>query len=148
VLLDLLSFLFRKTIKIVCSVLPEYKTQGAAGFDLSIIEDFSLAPNDLHNFHTGIRMDIPKDYCILVFPRSSLGQKKIIIPNSVGVIDSDYRGEIKVPLLNLSDETIEFKSGMRVAQGVLIPARQSHLVKVTSLAETSRGMGGFGSTGI
>ncbi len=147
-LLDLLSFLFRKTIKIVCSVLPEYKTQGAAGFDLSIIEDFSLAPNDLHNFHTGIRMDIPKDYCILVFPRSSLGQKKIIIPNSVGVIDSDYRGEIKVPLLNLSDETIEFKSGMRVAQGVLIPARQSHLVKVTSLAETSRGMGGFGSTGI
>lgn len=147
-LLDLFSFLFRKTIRMVCSILPEYKTQGSAGFDLTIIDDHSLAPNELYNFHTGIRMDIPKDYCVLVFPRSSLGQKKIIIPNSAGVIDSDYRGEVKVPLLNLSDETIEFKSGMRVAQGILIPARQSHLVKVNSLAETSRGMGGFGSTGI
>ena len=147
-LLDLLSFLFRKTIKIVCSVLPEYKTQGAAGFDLSIIEDFSLDPNDLHNFHTGIRMDIPKDYCILVFPRSSLGQKKIIIPNSVGVIDSDYRGEIKVPLLNLSDETLEFKAGQRVAQCLLVRVSQAKLEKVNTLSETDRGVGGFGSTGI
>ena len=145
---DLFSFLFRKTVRMVASILPEYKTQGSAGFDLTIIEDHSLEPNELYNFHTGIRADIPKDYCILVFPRSSLGQKKVIIPNSIGVIDSDYRGEIKVPLLNLSNETLEFKTGMRVAQGILIPARQCRLVKVESLNETLRGIGGFGSTGI
>ena len=147
-ILSLLSFLLRKTIRMVAYILPEYKTQGSAGFDLTIVEDHSLAPNELYNFHTGVRMDIPKDYCVLVFPRSSLGQKKVIIPNSVGVIDSDYRGEVKVPLLNLSTETIEFKSGMRVAQGILIPARQCHLIQVESLSDTLRGIGGFGSTGL
>jgi dUTP pyrophosphatase len=78
-----------------CSILPEYKTPGSAGFDLTITESYSLAPKELHNFHTGLRMSIPKDYCVLVFPRSSLGQKKVIIPNSVGVIDSDIEEKLK-----------------------------------------------------
>lgn len=147
-LLDLFSFLFRKTLKVVCSILPEYKTQGSAGFDLSLVESFTLHPNELHNFHTGVRVEIPKDYCLLVFPRSSLGQKKVIIPNSAGVIDSDYRGEIKVPLLNLSGEDIEFGAGQRVAQCLLVQVRQAKLIKVNSLIDTVRGFGGFGSTGI
>ena len=144
----LFSFLFRKTIKIICSILPEYKTPGSAGFDITIIEDFTLHPNELHNFHTGIKLEIPQGYCILVFPRSSLGQTKVIIPNSAGVIDSDYRGEIKVPLLNLSDENIEFKSGQRVAQCLLVQVKQATLVQVEHLSDTIRGIGGFGSTGI
>ena len=145
---DLLDKVFKKTIRIICSVLPEYKTPGAAGFDLSILDDYILQPNELHNFHTGVRVDIPKNHCLLVFPRSSLGQRKVIIPNSAGVIDSDYRGEIKVPLLNLSDDYIEFKSGQRVAQCLLVQVKQAKLEKVERLSETVRGLGGFGSTGI
>ena len=144
----LLSLFLRKTIRMVASFLPEYKTPGSAGFDLYIIEDYSLSPGELHNFHTGVRMDIPENYCVLVFPRSSLGQKKVIIPNSAGVIDSDYRGEVKVPLLNLSNETLEFKAGQRIAQGIILPAKQCNIVRVDSLTETLRGSGGFGSTGI
>ena len=83
----------------------------------------------------------------MVFPRSSLGQKKCIIPNSVGVIDSDYRGEIKVPILNLSETEVLFEVGQRVAQGLLVRAKQCRLVQASFLSESARGSGGFGSTG-
>lgn len=142
----ILSFV-HPTIKFLTSVLPEYKTKGSACFDITLNESYSLCPGELHNYLTGLRAEIPKDYCVLIFPRSSLGQKKLIIPNSVGVIDSDYRGEIKVPLLNLSNEEVTLMEGQRVAQGLLVKAKQCRLLKVDSLSDTKRGSGGFGSTG-
>lgn len=139
--------IFRPTIKFVTSVLPEYKTSGSACFDITLNESYTLEPNELHNFSTGLRAEIQKNYCVLVFPRSSLGQKKLIIPNSVGVIDSDYRGEIKVPLLNLSEAPITLYEGQRVAQGLLVSSKQCKLLKVDTISTTNRGSGGFGSTG-
>ena len=139
---------FRPLLKILTlQHLPEYKTSGSACFDIAICANKTLRPNELFNFGTGLKMEIPKGWCLLVFPRSSLGQKKCIIPNSVGVIDSDYRGEIKVPILNLSGEEIHFEIGQRVAQGLLVKARQCKMIKVYHLKESLRGSGGFGSTG-
>lgn len=135
------------TIKFLTDVLPEYKTYGSACFDIMVDESYTLKPGELHNFPTGLRAEIPHNYCVLIFPRSSLGQKKIIIPNSVGVIDSDYRGEIQVPLFNLSDEERTVMLGDRVAQGLLVSAKQCAMMKVDFLTESKRGSGGFGSTG-
>lgn len=71
---------------------PKYETPGSACFDIAIADSFTLQPMELHNFPTGLQVELPTGYCLLVFARSSLGQRKCIIPNSVGVIDSDYRG--------------------------------------------------------
>lgn len=139
---------FKPVLKIISSCMfPEYKTDGAACFDISISSNRILKPKELCNFGTGLRVEIPKGWCLLVFPRSSLGQKKCIIPNSVGVIDSDYRGEIKVPILNLSETEVLFEVGQRVAQGLLVRSKQCRLVQALSLSESARGSGGFGSTG-
>ena len=139
---------FKPVLKIIAScIFPEYKTDGAACFDISVTCNKSLKPKELFNFGTGLKVEIPKGWCLLVFPRSSLGQKKCIIPNSVGVIDSDYRGEIKVPILNLSETEVLFEVGQRVAQGLLVRSKQCRLVQVSSLSESARGSGGFGSTG-
>ena len=148
-LLSLLFDLFKPALRILTSFsLPEYKTPGSACFDLPITVGRILKPNDLYNFGTGYRMEIPKGWCLLVFPRSSLGQKKCIIPNSVGVIDSDYRGEVKIPVLNLSQEDVCFESGQRIAQGMLVRVKQCKIYKVPNLNDTLRGSGGFGSTGL
>ena len=141
--------IFKPVLKILTSfILPEYKTSGSACFDISVTINKILKPKELYNFGTGLRMEIPKGWSLLVFPRSSLGQKKCIIPNSVGVIDSDYRGEVKVPILNLSDEDVIFDVGQRVAQGLLVKAKQCRILKTEILSDTDRGDGGFGSTGI
>lgn len=139
--------LFKPVLKIIASALPRYQTRGSACFDISITTSKTLLPNELHNFSTGLRMEIPDGWCLLVFPRSSLGQRKCIIPNSVGVIDSDYRGEIKVPILNLSSDGVYFYSGQRVAQGLLVKAMQCKIKSASRLSDTIRGNGGFGSTG-
>ena len=96
---------------------------------------------------TGLSAEIPSGYCILVFARSSLGIKKLIIPNSVGVIDSDYRGEIKVPLISLNEDSITIEKGQRIAQAMLVKLTRANLTLADSLTSTSRGAGGFGSTG-
>lgn len=142
-------FDFLKTkLKVLTSfTLPEYKTSGSACFDIAITCTRTLKQNELFNFGTGLKVEIPKGWCMLIFPRSSLGQKKCIIPNSVGVIDSDYRGEIKVPILNLSQEEVSFEKGQRVAQGMLVTAEQCKILSVSSLSNTDRDSGGFGSTG-
>lgn len=137
-----------KEIKVVTHhSAPRYETNGAACFDIEIDETYTLNPGELHNFSTGIHVETPKGYCILVFARSSLGQKKCIIPNSVGVIDSDYRGEIFIPLINLSGQPIDFTNGQRVAQGMVARAEQFRIRPVSELSETERSDGGFGSTG-
>lgn len=139
---------FKPLLKIITNhLLPEYKTSGSACFDIAVYKSKTLMPNELYNFPTDLRMEIPKGWCLLVFPRSSLGQKKCIIPNSVGVIDSDYRGEIKVPILNLSDQDVYFELGQRVAQGLLVRATHCRMSKVNLLSDSQRGIGGFGSTG-
>ena len=137
-----------KEVKIMAHhSVPRYETSGAACFDIAITETYTLNPGELHNFSTGLHVETPKGYCILVFARSSLGQKKCIIPNSVGVIDSDYRGEIFVPIMNLSGQPIDFTKGQRVAQGMIMKAEQFCIRPVSKLSETGRSDGGFGSTG-
>lgn len=137
-----------KEIKIVAHhSVPRYETSGAACFDIEIAETYTLNPGELHNFSTGLHVETPNGYCMLVFARSSLGQKKCIIPNSVGVIDSDYRGEVFVPIINLSEHAIDFTEGQRVAQGMITKAEQFCIRPVRELSETERSDGGFGSTG-
>jgi dUTP pyrophosphatase len=126
---------------------PQYMTDGAACFDIQSAEDYTFRPNELHVVGSGLRCEIPEGWAMLVFARSSLGLKRLIIPNSVGVIDSDYRGEIKVPLLYLGDEPISIQAGQRIAQGMLIKCHRAAFEKRNSLEETDRGSGGFGSTG-
>lgn len=126
---------------------PKYETPGSACFDIEIADSFTLQPMELHNFPTGLHVELPEGFCLLVFARSSLGQKKCIIPNSVGVIDSDYRGEIFIPVMNLSDGPVHFQEGHRYAQGIIVRAEQFGIELVDVLSSTQRGSGGFGSTG-
>ena len=141
------DFFTKKTVRIISDYLPEYKTKGSACFDFVSTETHLFTKNELFNLGTGVRCEIPRGWCMLVFSRSSLGQKKMIIPNSVGVIDSDYRGEIKVPLISLNDEPVLIEKGARVAQGMLVKVNQARFVTCDALSETDRGCGGFGSTG-
>ena len=126
---------------------PQYMTDGAACFDIQSAEDYTFHPNELHVVGSGLRCEIPEGWAMLVFARSSLGLKRLIIPNSVGVIDSDYRGEIKVPLLYLGDEPISIQAGQRIAQGMLVKFDKAIFERRENLSETERGEGGFGSTG-
>jgi dUTP pyrophosphatase len=126
---------------------PEYKTKGAAGADLKSVLNLTLAPGAGHLISTGVSLAIPEGFVGLVFPRSGLASKGITLKNSVGVIDSDYRGEIMVSLVNNSYETVEINKGDRIAQIVFLPVTQFPFISVDKLPETVRGTGGFGSTG-
>jgi dUTP pyrophosphatase len=128
---------------------PEYATPGSAGADIRVIETKKLAPGQTHVFGTGLRCAIPDGYVMLIFSRSGLSIKnKLMLPNGVGVIDSDYRGEIKVALINMSDQDQWVSAGERVAQAVIVPHIQAKFYHADQLDETERGEGGFGSTGI
>ena len=128
--------------------LPAYATAGAAGMDVVSAEDVTLAPGARHAVATGLAMAIPPGFEVQVRPRSGLALKHgITVPNTPGTIDSDYRGELKVILINLGSETFEIRRGDRVAQLVLAPVVQAGWVEVDELDDTARGAGGFGSTG-
>jgi dUTP pyrophosphatase len=128
--------------------LPAYATQGAAGMDVVSAEDVTLAPGARHPVATGLAMAIPPGYEIQVRPRSGLALKHgISVPNTPGTIDSDYRGELKVILINLGSEPFVIARGDRVAQLVLAPVVQAAWDEVAELDATERGAGGFGSTG-
>lgn len=130
--------------------LPQYQTVGSAGMDVraAVEEPIILAPLQRFAIPTGIKMAIPEGYEVQVRPRSGLAfSHGISIPNSPGTIDSDYRGEIKVLLINLGSEDFTVTRGMRIAQLVVAPVVQAQLNVVSSLDETERGAGGFGSTG-
>jgi dUTP pyrophosphatase len=127
---------------------PEYKTKGAAGADLKSVLHIALTPGVGHMISTGVSFAIPEGFVGLVFPRSGLATKGITLKNSVGVIDSDYRGEIMVSLINNSTETVEINKGDRIAQIVFLPVTQFTFISVDKLPETMRGTGGFGSTGL
>ncbi|RIV75718.1 dUTP diphosphatase [Pelagerythrobacter aerophilus] len=128
--------------------LPRYATEGAAGMDVLSAEDVTIAPGARHAVATGLAVAIPAGYEIQVRPRSGLALKHgISAPNAPGTIDSDYRGELKVILINHGAEPFAIARGDRVAQLVLAPVTRAAWEEVADLDETARGAGGFGSTG-
>jgi len=136
---------FDKNIK-----LPAYKTSGSSGMDLMayIKNKITIYPGKIALIPTGIAVAIPKNYEIQIRPRSGLAAKKgISVLNTPGTIDSDYRGEIKIILINFSKKSFIVKSGDRIAQMILCPVAKGKIKEVKNLPRTVRGKGGFGSTG-
>ncbi len=132
------------------AVLPTYGSQEAAGADLyaCLQEAVTVEPGEVFWVPTGIALEVPKGCAGLVYARSSMGAKRGLAPaNKVGVIDSDYRGEIRVVLLNHSKEPQTIQPGERVAQFIITPVLQPAYEEVAELTDTDRGAGGFGSTG-
>lgn len=128
--------------------LPAYATAGAAGMDVVAAEDLILAPGARHAVATGFAIAIPEGYEVQVRPRSGLALKHgITCLNTPGTIDSDYRGEVKVILANLSAEPFPIARGERIAQLVAAPVQRAIFEEVVTLDDTARGAGGFGSTG-
>ncbi len=131
--------------------LPAYATPGSAAMDLraAVDEPIVLAPMARATVPTGIAIELPSaDYVALVFARSGLAVKSgITLSNAVGVIDSDYRGEIGVGLVNLSDKEYTLAPGERIAQLAVMPVCRADVVEAEELSDTERGAGGFGSTG-
>ena len=128
--------------------LPAYATDGAAGMDVVAAENVTIEPGTRHAVATGLAMAIPGGYEIQVRPRSGLALKHgISVPNTPGTIDSDYRGELKIILINHGSEAFAIARGDRIAQLVLAPVTQASWEEVEELDATTRGSGGFGSTG-
>lgn len=130
--------------------LPEYKTEGAAGMDLcaAIEEPIILKPLERALVPTGIKIELEHGYEAQIRPRSGLSIKHgISLINCVGTIDEDYRGEVCVPVINLSNETYSIQPQERIAQMIIARVEQAKIEVVTQLTETVRGVGGFGSTG-
>ena len=131
--------------------LPKYETDGSSGLDLAafIDNDIEIKPGKSEIIPTGLAIAIPKNFEIQIRPRSGLAAKnQISVLNTPGTIDADYRGEIKIILINLSDKSFTVKKGLRIAQMVLCPVVKAKLKEVQSLESTRRGSGGFGSTGV
>ena len=131
--------------------LPEYQTQGSAGADLRADlggAELLLEPGQIRLVPTGLRVQIPEGYEMQIRPRSSLALKHgVTLPNTPGTIDSDYRGEVGVILINLGELPFEIKRGDRIAQMVIARYEQAQMIEVEAVDETARGAGGFGSTG-
>ena len=125
------------------AVIPAYATLGAAGMDLTAVTVEET--DDVVTYGTGLAMEIPEGYVGLIFPRSSNYKYDCVLANSVGVIDSDYRGEIKFKFFKIGENV--YKVGDRVGQIVIAPYPKIEFEEVERLGETSRGSGGFGSTG-
>jgi len=131
--------------------LPEYKTIGSSGFDLSacIDKEEFLESGQIKLISTGLIFEIPLGYELEIRPRSGLAAKNgISIVNTPGTIDSDYRGEVKIILINHSKEKFKVMHGDRIAQGVLKTVTHANLIETTDLSDTIRGEGGFGHTGV
>ena len=133
------------------AVLPEYQSEHAAGLDLhaAIDEPITLRTHDIALVPCGFAMAVPVGYEAQVRPRSGLAMKHgISMPNAPGTIDADYRGEVKVPIINLGREEFTITPGMRIAQMVIAPVARCVIAEVDELTDTERGSDGFGSTGV
>ena len=131
--------------------LPRYETDGSSGLDLAacISKNIEIKPGKSEIIPTGIAVSIPKNFEIQIRPRSGLAAKnQISVLNTPGTIDSDYRGELKVILINHGDKSFFVQKGLRIAQMVLCPVIKAKLKEVENLEDTKRGSGGFGSTGV
>ena len=140
-----------KCIKEEGATIPLYKTAGAAGADLcaKISQPLTIKAGKVAMVPTGLYFEIPEGYEVQVRPRSGLAAKNgVTVLNTPGTIDSDYRGEIKVILVNLSDTDFVINNGDRIAQMVVAPVTQAEFIVSDKLSETERGTGGFGSTGV
>lgn len=137
-------------LKVICEsedLKPKVGTSGSAGLDLSVSQDFVLAPGTTINVGTGLKVQIPEGNVGLVFPRSSTGKKGLELTNTVGVIDSDYQGEIRLIIKNTSRETFMGYRGDKLFQLVVVPFLPPKPIFVTEFdKETKRGSNGFGST--
>jgi dUTP pyrophosphatase len=130
--------------------LPKYETDGSSGMDLAanVENEIEIEPGKSLIIPTGLAVSIPKNFEIQIRPRSGLAAKnQISVLNTPGTIDADYRGEIKVILVNLSDKIFKIEKGLRIAQMVLCPVVKATLKEVDTLEITERGASGFGSTG-
>ncbi len=131
--------------------LPSYATPGSAGMDLyaAIDEDITLMPGERTLVPTGLKIAVPDGYEAQIRPRSGLALKNgVTLVNTPGTIDSDYRGALQVIVINLGNEPVTIRRGDRIAQMVIAPVVRAELYETDSLPETSRGVGGFGHTGI
>ena len=131
--------------------LPEYETFQSAGMDLpaAIDSPMTLSPGEHAMVPTGLAIALPGGYEAQIRPRSGLAARNgVTVLNTPGTIDADYRGEVKVILINLGTEPFEIERGMRIAQMVIAPVTQGKLTEVDDLSDTARGAGGFGSTGL
>lgn len=127
--------------------LPTYATDGSGCFDIYTTDEGTLTP--VRTFSTGLSFEVPVGYVMLVFSRSGHGFKSDTrLANCVGIIDSDYRGELKIKLTNDSGRFMKVYAGDRIAQAMVIPFEQVQFLEVDELSETERGEGGFGSTGV
>ena len=130
--------------------LPKYETSGSSGMDLAanIDDKITIDSGKTVIIPTGLSLSIPKGFEVQIRPRSGLAAKqKITVLNTPGTIDADYRGEIKVILINLGKDSFIVERGLRIAQMVVCPVVQAQLKEVDDLSKTERGKGGFGSTG-
>jgi dUTP pyrophosphatase len=132
------------------ATLPHYQTEHAAGMDLhaALEGPVEVQAGDIELIPCGFAMAIPPGFEAQVRPRSGLATRHgVSMPNAPGTIDADYRGEVKIPLINLGREPFTVESGMRIAQMVICPVMRAEIEEVDSLETTMRGSGGFGSTG-
>ena len=130
--------------------LPQYATEGAAGMDLYAANEIpiTLMPLERHLIPLGFTMELPSGYEAQIRPRSGMAIKHgITLSNCVGTVDEDYRGEVGVGIINLSDKPYEIKAGDRIAQMVIAPVVKAQIIEADELLATKRGEGGFGSTG-
>ena len=131
------------------AALPSYAHPSDAGMDVRSVDDLTIAPGKRALVHTGLVMLLPPMYEAQVRPRSGLALKNgITVLNTPGTIDSGYRGEVGVILINLGDEDFQIRKGDKIAQIVIAPVTQPEIGETDSIDETDRGAGGFGSTGI
>ena len=139
-----------KKVQDILKEIPQKATDGSAGFDLSaaIKECVTIVPLQRTLLPTGIAIELPKGYAAFCFARSGLAIKHgLCLTNGVGVIDSDYRGEVMVGLINLSDKAYTVEPGERIAQMVVLKTPNALMIETGELDDTGRGSGGFGSTG-
>ncbi|WP_120890416.1 dUTP diphosphatase [Helicobacter pylori] len=131
------------------ALIPEYQTEGSSGFDLHAVEEVTIKPYSVGLVKIGICLSLEVGYELQVRTRSGLAlNHQVMVLNSPGTVDNDYRGEIKVILANLSDKDFKVQVGDRIAQGVIQKTYKAEFIECERLDETSRGSGGFGSTGV
>lgn len=129
------------------AIIPHYAHYGDAGMDIFSIEEIFLKPGERKSIRTGLKMELPEGYVLLIWDKSGLATKNGI-KTIAGVIDSNYRGEILIALINLSDTVFEIKKGQKIAQALIQKVECAEIEEVESLNETPRGEEGFGSTGL
>lgn len=140
-----LSIKFKKLVS--HAEAPSYSREGDAAMDLTAVDMYHDRENEFVEYGTGIAVEIPKGHVGLLFPRSSVSKTSLALANSVGVIDSNYRGEVKLRFRNVADFPKEYSVGERIGQLIIVPYPTIELEEVKELTETNRGEGGFGSSG-